>query len=446
MAEVFLDPLHAESGEIGRISPDANRGTALQAMVRCGRRPRPEDDVRAGRDEKWQRCDHHRNHAACTVETVLAVARVTVGGVTGRPHLCGDCGRPRRGCGVVRHVRGRRDRGTVVRIADTTVGHRLTESEQAEQHRQRHEQSRQRTSEPDVGTHGPSHTTRARGLGSANVTPDPAARGSVLVQPPSRRYRREPDMDAQLPRRSWVEQIMGMPVSVLCRGRSARTEPVDAAVRAVFAELRSVDEMFSTYKADSVVSQVRSGAIDLADCAHEVRAVAERANRWRGLTGGLFDPCRPDGTWDPSGLVKGWAVERAATSLRAVSSLDWCLNAGGDVFLHCEADRSFRVGIADPDDATRILTSVALTDGAVATSGTAARGRHIYDPRLGGTAQNRWASVTVTGPSLETADVLATAAFAAATGWRELLARFPDYAGLAIDPSGELEKGPGWAG
>ncbi len=239
---------------------------------------------------------------------------------------------------------------------------------------------------------------------------------------------------------------MGMPVSVLCRGQAARTDQVDAAVRAVFTELRKADDTFSTYKDGSVVSQVRSGVISLADCPNEVRAVAERAARWRDLTGGLFDPRRPDGTWDPSGLVKGWAVERAAASLRTPGSLDWCLNAGGDVLLHCAAGRSFRVGIADPRSAGCVLTSVALTAGAVATSGTGARGRHIYDPRLGEEAQSRWASVTVTGPSLETADVLATAAFVAGAEWQELLARFPDYAGLAVDESGELEKGPGWPG
>jgi thiamine biosynthesis lipoprotein len=253
-------------------------------------------------------------------------------------------------------------------------------------------------------------------------------------------------MDTHLARRSWVEQIMGMPVSVLCRGETARTEQVDTTVRAVFDELRGVDDMFSTYKDDSFVSRVRAGAINLADCPDEVRAVAERADRWRDLTGGLFDSRRPDGIWDPSGLVKGWAVGRAATALHAAGPLDWCLNAGGDVLLHCDADRTFRVGIADPGDATRVLTALALSAGAVATSGTAARGRHIYDPRLGKVAPSRWASVTVTGPSLETADVLATAAFVAGDEWQELLDGFRDYAGLAVDQSGGLQEGPGWPG
>lgn len=249
-----------------------------------------------------------------------------------------------------------------------------------------------------------------------------------------------------LPRRSWVRQIMGMPISVLCRGPAARDDEADAVVAAVFDDLRGVDEEFSPYLPDSAVARIRAGLGAIGEGSERVREVAERAEHWRDRTGGRFDARRPDGTWDPSGLVKGWAVERAAVRFERLADLDWCLNAGGDVLLSCVTDRTFVVGIADPRDPARVLASVALGAGAVATSGTGARGQHIYDPALRGTSAPIWASVSVTGPSLETADVLATAAFVAGREWKDLLAQFPGYAGLAISASGRREVGPGWPG
>jgi thiamine biosynthesis lipoprotein len=247
-----------------------------------------------------------------------------------------------------------------------------------------------------------------------------------------------------LPRRSWVEQIMGMPISVLCRGADARGARVEAIARGVFEELRSIDAEFSPYRPDSAVARLQRGETTAEQSTGRLRAVVDRTERWPGLTGGRFDAHRPDGTWDPSGLVKGWAVERAAARLADACELDWCLNAGGDVLLHCAPGRSLVVGIAHPFDHGRVVASVALQAGALATSGIGARGAHIYDPALGAAAAGDLVSVTVTGPSLEAADVLATAAFVAGRGWRDLLAGFPGYAGLAIDRFGRIDHGPEW--
>jgi thiamine biosynthesis lipoprotein len=245
-------------------------------------------------------------------------------------------------------------------------------------------------------------------------------------------------------RRSWVEQIMGLPVSVLARGEGAESERADVAVRAVFAELVEVDRVFSPYKPDSVVSRLARGELGWDDVDPVVRDVAERCVQARELTNGLFDAQLPDGGWDPSGLVKGWAVERAGEQLRAVADLDWCLNAGGDVLVICPSGRPFTVGIQDPRDPGRVLASIARTEGAVATSGTAARGAHLYDPRTGGAVVTRWASVSVSGPSLEYADILATAAFVAGEEWPAVLAALPGYEGLGILADGNLFATAGW--
>jgi thiamine biosynthesis lipoprotein len=247
-------------------------------------------------------------------------------------------------------------------------------------------------------------------------------------------------------RRSWVEQIMGLPVSVLARGASASSEQAARAVEAVFAELREVDARFSTYRSDSDVSRVASGELSLRDCHPVVRDIADRCDLLRRQTGGLFDATTPDGSWDPSGLVKGWAAQRALRHLAEVVDLDWCLNAGGDVAVLSSSGRPFVVGIQDPRDDRRVAATASLTAGGVATSGTAARGAHLYDPRTGRPASPHWLSVTVTGPELEVADVLATAAFVAGPSWLEVVAIGAGCAGLAIDGHGDLHPSPGWPG
>jgi FAD:protein FMN transferase len=251
------------------------------------------------------------------------------------------------------------------------------------------------------------------------------------------------DVPGPSSRRSWVEQIMGLPISVLARGFRAQSPEADRAAHAVFLELVQVDAAFSLYKPDSQVSRLARGEIGWDDCDPDVREVAERCSRATELTGGLFDATRPDGTWDPSGLVKGWAAARAARHLAGVP-VDWCLNAGGDVLVLSPSGAPFTVGIQDPRDDSRVAAAVPCAAGAVATSGTAARGAHLYDPRNGGRASTRWLSITVRGPSLETADVLATAAFVNGDGWPDVVGLVPGYGGLGIDAGGALHATAGW--
>ena len=243
-------------------------------------------------------------------------------------------------------------------------------------------------------------------------------------------------------RRSWVEQVMGMPVSVLARVPSAGSDAADAAVQELYASLHEVDRVFSPYKPDSDVSRLGRGEADWDDVSPDVRDVGERCAAARELTGGLFSADLPDGGWDPSGLVKGWAVERAGERLRSVEGLDWCLNAGGDVLVICPSAEPFTIGIQDPHDPGRVVASVARHCGAVATSGTAARGAHLYDPRTGRAVQSRWLSVSVSGASLEYADILATAAFVAGDDWPAVL--LPGYEGLGVLADGNLHATAGW--
>ena len=251
----------------------------------------------------------------------------------------------------------------------------------------------------------------------------------------------------EVPRAAWVEQIMGMPISIHVRADRPRDEPVAAAAERVFAELRRVDAVFSPWKADSQVTRLARGELALADCDPTVREVAELCEQARERTEGWFDADlpTPDGgrRFDPTGLVKGWAVERAARQLAALPGADFMLNAGGDVVVGCRRTDTpdWQLGIEDPADRSRLVATVPLRVGGIATSGTAARGAHIYVPGTGRPATDLLA-VSVIGPSLMWADVYATAAFARGPDCVRWLSGLPGHVGVVVALDGTVTTTP----
>jgi len=262
---------------------------------------------------------------------------------------------------------------------------------------------------------------------------------------------------AVIGRRAWVRQIMGMPVSIHVRGQDLTetgpdTEPdtdpdgggVAGAVEGAFEALRRVDATFSTWKDDSQVSRLARGELDLAECDPEVRDVVRLCEEAREATDGWFDANRPDGEGglrlDPTGLVKGWAVQRACSTLAAaLPSHDVLVNAGGDIAVSCGRGDTppWRLGIENPLDVRVVLATVELRTGGLATSGTAARGAHIYSPATGSRAAEL-ASVSVIGPSLMWADVYATAAFARGPAGVDWLRTLQDHTWLVVDLDGAV--------
>ncbi len=248
---------------------------------------------------------------------------------------------------------------------------------------------------------------------------------------------------ADLPRRAWVEQIMGMPISVHLRGPALQDPAVTAAVGAVFDELRAVEARFSVYRPDSEISRLQRGDLELTGCHPQVREVALLCAQARERTEGWFDADLPQPgggrLFDPTGLVKGWAVERASRHLAGLDGYDFLLNAGGDLVLGCTRTDTpdWRVGVENPADRSRLLATVPLRVGGVATSGTAARGEHIIDPTTGSPA-SRLLAVTVIGPLLTWADVYATAAFARGPGCVGWLGGLAGHGAFVVDRAGAV--------
>jgi len=219
-----------------------------------------------------------------------------------------------------------------------------------------------------------------------------------------------------------VEQIMGMPIVV-----DVRDDVDDGVLDDLFDWFRAVDRTFSTYKPESEISLIARGELDSKDASADVREILDRCERLREETYGYFD-VRAGGTFDPSGLVKGWSVDRGALILDRAGVQNYAINAGGDIVLRGGAhpDAVWRVGIQHPRLRRAVAAVVEGSDLAVATSGAYARGAHVLDPHTGGPPTGVL-SVTVTGPELGTADAYATAAYAmggeAAAAWTVFLPR-----------------------
>jgi FAD:protein FMN transferase len=221
-----------------------------------------------------------------------------------------------------------------------------------------------------------------------------------------------------------IEHVMGIPVGIEVR------DVIDPrALDHAFDHLRWVDATFSPYRPDSAVN---------GEPTPQVRAVLDRCAELTRRTGGWFD-VRATGRLDPSGFVKGWALEGAAAILAAAGARNMCLHAGGDVIVRGEraAGEPWRVGIQHPRRRDRLAAVLAARDLAVATSGAYERGEHIVDPRTGRPPRGVL-SVTVAGPDLGTADAYSTAAFAMGLEGPEWTATLDDYAALTILADGRV--------
>jgi thiamine biosynthesis lipoprotein len=218
---------------------------------------------------------------------------------------------------------------------------------------------------------------------------------------------------------------------------------VQAALREAVAGLHRVNEVFSTYRDDSQVSRLARGELTVADCDPEVAEVLELGAEAERLSDGWFST-RYEGRLDPTGIVKGWAVERAARRVAESGATGVSVNGGGDVQLLGVPgpERPWRVGVSDPlrpGGLAAVVSAAGASELAVATSGTAERGAHIVDPRTGRSAVTDLLAVTVVAPTITWADCWATAAFA--MGSREGLAwleSLPDVEALLITAGDEV--------
>ncbi|MHB1769929.1 MAG: FAD:protein FMN transferase [Minisyncoccota bacterium] len=227
--------------------------------------------------------------------------------------------------------------------------------------------------------------------------------------------------------------IMGMPIEI-----EIVHDRADGALEAAFAHLVAVDEQFSPYKSDSEISRINRGELSQGAATEAMRAVFALAEKTKSETDGYFDIHRPDGTLDPSGIVKGLAIRDVAALLTARGCEHFFVNAGGDIAMRGENPDggAWSVGIRNPFKHDEIVKVIYPRGKGVATSGSYIRGAHIYNPHAPEEELRDIVSLTVIGPDVLEADRFATAAFAMGKGGIAFIERLPGFEGYAIDAQG----------
>ncbi len=228
--------------------------------------------------------------------------------------------------------------------------------------------------------------------------------------------------------------VMGMPVAVEIVGEACPTEHLEQ----VFSYFRHIEDTFSPYRATSETSRINQGLLAPEDYSEEMQTVRRLAEKTRVETNGYFDVQR-DGSFNPVGLVKGWAIHNAADMLRRWGLSDFYIDAGGDVEVAGlnEQGGYWAVGIRNPFDPQQVVKVLYLSDIGIATSGTYVRGDHIYDPHSPeqGPIEDI-VGLTVIGPNVYEADRYATAAFAMGRAGIHFIEKLPGFEGYLIDSDG----------
>jgi thiamine biosynthesis lipoprotein len=164
--------------------------------------------------------------------------------------------------------------------------------------------------------------------------------------------------------------------------------------------------------------------------------------------------------FDPGGIGKGYAADIVSDELIAAGADGACVNIGGDIRVRGVAPGGgpWTVDVLDPlaessGERAAAVTTVALADGAVATSSRARRAwkvgesvrHHLLDPGSGEPVANDIVAVTVIASEGWRAEVLAKAAFVAGLpdGLELLAAR--GVAGAIFDGAAHMHVTPDWS-
>lgn len=208
-------------------------------------------------------------------------------------------------------------------------------------------------------------------------------------------------------------EAMTMPftLSLAVSDKGAGQILLDTVAQQVLLDLQVLEEKFSAFRPESLVSRYRSGD-DTVMLDPQFQEVYVRSLAAQEDTRGAFDPFY-DGGFNPTGLVKGWAIEQVfAKHLKPVLPLSYVeavgLNGAGDMQLATKqtSDFNWKVGIERARQPQELVTSLQLQDGAIATSGYSKKGRHIKGDF------SSLEQVTIVATSLVEADIWATALLA----------------------------------
>lgn len=228
--------------------------------------------------------------------------------------------------------------------------------------------------------------------------------------------------------KTYVLKRMNMPFTIaLVRADFDETliDALNQIVNEIDKYLQKVEVKFSPFLPESLVSKHTDLGEDLQEDFFdlEFQEVYSRSVIAKKETQGLFDPFF-DGKYNPTGFVKGWAIENAF--MKYIKPLidnniieAGAINGAGDIQVGTRLDSNFswEIGIENPEDKEKIIAKYSIKNGAVATSGLSKKGQHIKSDN-----EINHVQVTVVGTNLSDVDVLATAGVVANEKiWSEII-------------------------
>lgn len=222
-----------------------------------------------------------------------------------------------------------------------------------------------------------------------------------------------------------VAHIMGMPVSI-----DIPDSHDESIIEKAFAFFRSVDERFSPFKKDSEVSRYIRGEVKDKDVSREFAHIQEACKTYEKETDGYFSATFA-GHYNPTGYVKGWAIQQVGHMLESHGIATYMINAGGDILARSKGSHTWHIGLQHPRDKQAAMGTITAHNIAVATSGDYVRGNHILDPHTGKPVAGL-TSCTVIGPDIAAADVYATAVFAMGEKGVEFIKTKPGYRAILV--------------
>ena len=215
--------------------------------------------------------------------------------------------------------------------------------------------------------------------------------------------------------KTYVLKRMNMPFTIAFVRNSFDEILIDALNQIVYEidkYLQNVEEKFSPFLSESLVSRHTDLGEELQDDFFDIeyQEVYSRSIIAKKETQGLFNPFF-DGKYNPTGFVKGWAIENAFMKyIRPLIDSNiieaGAINGAGDIQVgtRLDSDFSWEIGIENPEDKEKIIAKYSIKNGAVATSGLSKKGQHIKSDN-----DINHVQVTVVGTYLSDVDVLATA-------------------------------------
>lgn len=227
--------------------------------------------------------------------------------------------------------------------------------------------------------------------------------------------------------------LMDMPVTVAIVDQEAK----EVDLQTVFNYFQEVENRFSIFKKDSEISLINDGKIKKSQYTSEMKEVLKLCEQTKKETDGFFD-INHDGKIDPSGIVKGWAIFKAAKLLKEKGFQNYFLEAGGDIQTSGKNDqgKAWRVGIRNPFNYQQIVKVLSIIDRGVATSGTYLRGQHLWQPQKKNWRMTELVSLTVIGSNIYEADRFATTCFVMGKEGLNFLEKLAGFEGYLIDKNG----------